>query len=90
MYLVIGPRTDKGYWVRMVEYRSELESDLDNGAYKDYYEKEDLIFVEELPKSIDRCARLEDFRPNEVLIVEVRKVIVPTPVKVTTQYILED
>lgn len=90
MYLVIGP-SEKGFWIAQVANKEILLNNLNKGYYKDKWvgQTDDLVFIEELPEPLAMCATMEEFKPNEVLIVEC-KVVVPEAVKVTTQYKLED
>lgn len=90
MYLVIGPR-EKGYWVSKEANKETLLHNLNSGYYKNRWDSQgpDLEFVEELPKILENCATMDQFNPNQVMIVEC-KVVTPKPVEVTTKYELEE
>lgn len=90
MYLVIGPR-GKGYWISKLDSKKDLLDALDNGHYKNYWVSQgpDLEFVDKLPKILEECSTMNEFNPNQVMIVKC-EVVIPEPIQVTTKYKLED
>lgn len=89
MYLVIGAK-DKGFWIKQIADKKILLNNLNRGYYRNNWTSQtDMIFVDELPRPLEQCARMSEFKPDQVFIVEC-KVIKPIPVEVTTKYRLED